>query len=1018
MKKAKPTISQNADFENNPLLKEDDVITSLRIFLEKRFPYKETASKASSYIKQARNNSNKFGLEAFFTEYGLGSDEGIAVMSMAESLLRIPDNKTASQLIYDKLHNTKWQKHKSKNSLVNISSLGLSVAGKMLNIGSLVKNIADPVIRESIKKSMQFLGRHFVIGEELESAFKETKTLRESGYIFSFDMLGEAARTELQAKKYFKSYNDAINFISDNVDHNQPLYKRDSISVKLSALYPRYELIKEKEVMENLLPRLKNIIQNAFASGISVTIDAEEASRLDISLKIFANIIKDPDFEGFSGIGLAVQAYNKRAMDVLKYVNSLASEHKKIIPVRLVKGAYWDTEIKKAQVLGLEDYPVFTRKENTDISYLAAASFMLESDLIYPQFATHNAFTIAAIENMAGSKEFEFQLLYGMGESVYSQIAGRYPCRIYAPIGHYNELLPYLIRRLLENSANSSFVKKISDINYDIKDLTKNPLEIPSGANKSIPLPCEIYQNRSNPEGFDIGYSSQLKMLQKKLKKYEKNKWQCYPIINGKDVKSGIKTNINPPYNIHENIGISIETDEKNIKKALKSLNDYFPLWNGTDVNHRANIIEKFADLLDKNRFELISLCMMEAGKTLSDSIAEVREAIDFCRYYSIEARKIFGSNIELKGATGESNKLKMSGRGVIICISPWNFPLAIFTGQITAALLSGNTVIAKPAEQTPLISYLAIRLLLEAGLPENAIALLPGRGETVGKLITGSNNIHGVIFTGSLDTAKIINNNISKKAGSIIPLIAETGGLNTMIVDSSALLEQAADDIINSAFGSSGQRCSALRAVYIQEEIADSLIALLEGMVNELKAGYPTDFSTDISSLIDESAKENVLSYIKKMKTKHTLLAKGNISDNLSKSGHFVAPHILSINSINDMPSEIFGPVLHVVRFNINKLDSIINEINASGYGLTFGIHSRLESRIKYLSEKIKAGNIYINRSMTGAVVGVQPFGGEGLSGTGPKAGGPHYLIRLSTEKVITENTTAIGGNRELLSY
>ncbi len=796
-------------------------------------------------------------------------------------------------------------------------------------------------------------------------------------------------------------------------------------------------------LFEKLLPRLKEIVAKAQSFSISVTIDAEESSRLDLSLELFAILVADKEFQGFNGIGLAVQAYNKSAAHVIDFIIELARKNNRIIPVRLVKGAYWDSEIKIAQVAGISTFPVFTRKEYSDISYLVCAHKMLENiDVIYPQFATHNALTIASIEVMAGTKrDFEFQRLYGMGEGIYKQVVAKMPCRIYAPVGSHKELLPYLIRRILENGASASFLKKVIDEDVSVEELVANPKSSILNFKSSIPLPPNLYTDRKNSIGFDLGNISHLSEIKNGLDKFKNSKWNAAPIINGKEHK-GISKEIFAPYNTNIKVGTVIESSADDIKEALDATAKAQLEWSQTPVDARAKIIEKFADLLEENYFEAMSLCIHEAGKTIADSIAELREAVDFCRYYASRAREIFSTPKTMQGSTGELNELSLHARGMFMCISPWNFPLAIFTGQIVAALVSGNTVIAKPAEQTPLIAAFAVKLLLKSGLPKNAISLLPGDGATIGNVVLNDYRIAGVVFTGSTDTANIIQKTLALRVGAIIPFIAETGGLNTMIVDSSALVEQAVDDIITSAFGSTGQRCSALRVLYVQDDIADDLLETLKGAMENLQMGAPGDFTTDIGPVIDRDAYDKLSAYINEAKGKFKVVAGEHHSpnffekqmigeSNLSGSpynvalqnlggdgfGYFIPPIAFEISSIKDLPGEIFGPVLHVVRYKASNLHKIIAEINASGYGLTIGVQSRIGSRIKYIRLHAHVGNMYVNRSMIGAVVGVQAFGGEGLSGTGPKAGGPHYLLRFATERSFTENTAAIGGNRDLLA-
>ncbi len=1019
---------------------EDSSVARLKEEMDKiSYSHKASAEIARAYIRNFRAYNGNLGLEEFFRQYGLNTDEGLAVMSLAEALLRIPDAETANAFIRDKLSSAKWSSKNSKStsSLVKASSLGLKLASKLTEMGKTVTSMADPVIRQSMKQSMRLMGNHFIMGETTKSAIKKGQEYEQEGYTISYDMLGEGARDEEQAEKYLKNYLDGLREVAASSKESQSFYDRPSISVKLSALYSKYKLTNKDQVFEKLLPRLKEIILKAKELGVCVTIDAEESSRLDLSLELFAAITSDKDFKGFNGIGIAVQAYNKSAIHVIDFIIELAKTNKRHIPVRLVKGAYWDSEIKAAQIAGTSSFPVFTRKEYTDVSYLICAHKMLKNlDVIYPQFATHNALTIASIRMMAENKRnFEFQRLYGMGEGIYGQMEG-VACRIYAPVGTHKELLPYLIRRILENGASTSFLKKVVDEEVNIEELIKDPaLALPAkpgliakGAAlpQGLSLPPNLYgDDRKNSSGFDLGNASHLKEIKAGLENFKNTEWNAAPIINGRECKHTTSA-VFAPYDIKLKIGSVTTSSPDDIKSAIDITAKAFKEWSATHVNARAKIIEKFANLLEENCFEIMSLCIKEAGKTIPDSIAELREAVDFCRYYAARARELFANPKIMKGPTGELNELSLHGRGMFMCISPWNFPLAIFTGQVVAALVSGNTVIAKPAEQTPLIAAYAVKLLLKAGLPYGVVSLLPGDGASIGSQVLGNPKTAGVVFTGSTDTAHIIQQTLAKRKDAIVPFIAETGGLNAMIIDSSALIEQAVDDIITSAFGSTGQRCSALRVLYVQEEIAGELIKTLKGAMENLLIGMPGDFKTDIGPVIDAEAYKNLSDYIKDnlksriLESKQTqplgsLILDSSVLDSFSDS-FFIPPIAFEINSIKDLPGEIFGPVLHIIRYKADGLEKIIEEINESGYGLTFGIHSRITSRIKYIRANIRVGNVYVNRSMIGAVVGVQAFGGEGLSGTGPKAGGPNYLLRFATERSFTDNISAIGGNRDLL--
>ncbi|PIR37765.1 MAG: bifunctional proline dehydrogenase/L-glutamate gamma-semialdehyde dehydrogenase [Alphaproteobacteria bacterium CG11_big_fil_rev_8_21_14_0_20_39_49] len=997
---------------------EDKTVLKLKkIVKDKRGSFAPIKTAANSYIAHIRSNVDSIGIEAFFRQYGLDTDEGIAILSLCEALLRVPDSSTANALIYDKLQGVKWDEFEGKGNskVMKASALGMKIVGKFLNREKPVKSAATPFIRSSIKQSMKLLGGHFVTGQDINDAISRAKKYEKKGYVMSYDMLGEAARSPEQAERYINKYKTAIEKIQNAVDLTQSRYKRPAISIKLSAFHPHFHYTNIEKVKAELLPKLKEVVMQALDAGMSITIDAEEYERLDLTLEIFTELLCDNDLKEAEGIGLAVQAYQRHAYAVIDYIEALAKHIGKQIPVRLVKGAYWDAEIKKSQIASHEDYPVFTHKEHTDISYLACAYKMLETEAhIYPQFATHNAVTIAEIEKAAKGKQFEFQLIHGMGGSIYDEVVKKYPCRVYAPVGSYKELLPYLIRRLLENSANSSFVKNVSDDKIAPNNLSSDIVEYKAEKNK-IPLPSDIYEDRKNSKGLDTGNKADIEKFLSELDKFKSHKWLANSFIGNKEV-SGQVQDVYSPYNNKDKVGKVSNIKQTQVLEAVEVSHKAFEKWNKTPVDQRAEILEKMADLLEKNSLEVISLCMREAGKTIADSIAELREAVDFCRYYAIQARKLLGEEVILQGPTGEKNVLSYTGRGVFVCISPWNFPLAIFLGQVSAALVTGNTVIAKPSEQTPLIAAYAVRLLREAGVPKGVINLLLGDGEAIGKKLLNDHRVEGVVFTGSNQTANIINNNLAARGGAIIPFIAETGGQNIMIVDSTALVEQTVDDIIQSAFMSAGQRCSALRVLYVQNDIADELLQVLSGAMQTLNIGSPQMLETDISSVIDIDAKKKLDTHIRSMKSKHKQVAKADIKSEIADAGYFVVPHVFEINSIADLKEEVFGPVLHVVRYSGKNLDNVIAEVNSTGYGLTLGIQSRIESRAEYIRQRVNVGNLYVNRNMIGATVGVQPFGGEGLSGTGPKAGGPNYLLRFVTEKTYTVNTTAIGGNRDLL--
>jgi len=971
------------------------------------------------------------GVEAFLYEYGLDTREGVAIMCLAEALLRIPDAETADRLIRGTFEHTEWNHHLggSDSLFVNASSWGLLLTGKVVHLGAdanehpahllkkLAAKVGDPVIREALKAGMRFIGGQFVMGEDIHQALIHSKSFARQGYRFSFDMLGEGARSEAQAKAYVESYREAIAAMGQHAK-GKPLLEAPGISVKLSALHARYQLAQADRVMAELLPRLKQILLQAMRANITVAIDAEEATRLDIEMQLFARIFADPDFAQWEGLGFVVQAYQKRAFYALDFLAALAKQYKRRMPLRLVKGAYWDSEIKWAQIAGLGSYPVFTRKEHTDVSYLACADKILcNLDCFYPQFATHNARTIATIITLAehyglptperspgfaqaGAREgtFEIQRLHGMGEKLHGLLLPRLPSRIYAPVGRHKDLLAYLIRRLLENGANTSFINLLMDANRPIEELIADPVlaaQARDGApNPQIPLPPALYDTRKNSGGMDFGNLAEVEALARAMQPFV-----ALPLAP--------VTDATPPM----------------VEEALKVARAAFPVWENIPVTERYALLEKAADALEAHRPELMALLAREAGKTLPDALSEVREAADFCRYYALHARRLMGEE-RLTGPTGESNTLSLHPRGVFACISPWNFPLAIFTGQITAALATGNCVVAKPAEQTPRIAARAVELLHQAGIPRHVLQLLPGSGEAVGAKLVADPRIDGVVFTGGTDTAQKIAQSLSERKGPLVPLIAETGGQNCMVVDSSALIEQAVDDIVLSAFGSAGQRCSCLRVLFVQEEVADSLLELLAGAMQELRLGDPLLLSTDIGSVIDKDAHTMLQAHITAMKKSVRFIAATPAPHLTSPrlreeegGGNFVAPHAFEIPHIGVLQKEVFGPVLHIIRFRAGAMQEVADAINGTGYGLTFGIHSRIDDNVRFFTSRIRAGNIYVNRSMIGATVGVQPFGGEGLSGTGPKAGGPHYLLRFVLERTRTINTAAIGGNLQLLS-
>lgn len=1004
--------------------------------------YRLVTETATNLIKKVREQDDSVHMiDALLQEYSLDTQEGILLMCLAEALMRIPDKHTADALIHDKMSVADWQKHvgRSESTLVNASTWGLLLTGRVVKMdkrldGSpsnvwnrLVKHSGEPVIRGAMYKAMGIMGKQFVLGRDIREALKNARVCRDEGYTYSFDMLGEAAMTRDDAARYLQDYLDAIDAVgSDSYPKRETL--APSISIKLSALHPRYEEAQEERVLVELYETLTNFLEIAREKGVSITVDAEEMDRLELSLKLFEKVYTSPVTKGWGGFGLVIQAYSKRALPVLCWLTKLAKEQGDEIPVRLVKGAYWDTEIKLCQQLGLDGYPVFTRKEATDTSYLACLRFLLSDytkGALYPQLASHNAHTVASVLAIAKNKDrkFEFQRLHGMGDALYNTILqeDHISVRIYAPVGAHKDLLPYLVRRLLENGANSSFVHRLVNAGTPVEDLVQNPVQqlqkYDSLPNDRIVLPGLIFgKERPNSKGVNLHVSAHLDPLLKGLEKWRTAQWEAGPIINGSLRKNGNQEAVRAPYDQTRAVGSVYWASASQAGEALEVAHHAFPRWNETPVDERAKCLERYADLVESHTEELMAICCREAGKTLQDGIDEVREAVDFCRYYAIQGRSRFTSAITLPGPTGESNELYLEGRGVFLCISPWNFPLAIFTGQLMAALVAGNTVIAKPAEQTSLVAYRAVELMLEAGFPAGVIQFLPGDGAKLGSVLTPDSRIGGVVFTGSTQVAHAINRTLAQREGPIVPLIAETGGQNAMIVDSSALPEQVVRDVVHSSFASAGQRCSALRVLYIQKDVADRMETLLAGAMQELTIGDPALLSTDVGPVIDEEAQTGLQRHLAELEQSARFIARTPMPPSC-KSGYFISPSAYGIDSISELKTEHFGPILHVVRYAAEELDNVIDDINNAGYGLTLGIHSRSESTASYIEKRVKVGNTYINRNQIGAVVGVQPFGGRGLSGTGPKAGGPHYLLRFATERARTINTTALGGNASLLS-
>jgi len=983
---------------------------------------------ATRLIEAIRKSDDRLGgVEDMLREFALTTKEGLALMVLAEALLRVPDAPTADQFIEDKLGEGDFIHHETKSSafLVNASAWALGVSARVIQpgetpqgtIGRLAKRLGAPAVRAATRQAMRLMGSHFVLGETIESALARAQSRAPTGNRYSFDMLGEGARTAADAERYFNAYQSAIAAIGRTVD-GCPLPDRPGISVKLSALHPRFEAISHARVMNELLPKLIELARSAKNFDLNFTVDAEEADRLELSLDVIAAAFADPSLGGWDGFGLAIQAYQKRAADVIDYIDALARTLDRRMMVRLVKGAYWDTEIKRAQERGLDGYPVFTRKAMTDLNYIACVRKLLAlRPRIFPQFATHNALTVATVLELAGEAGFEFQRLHGMGEALYEQLSEDRPrlaYRTYAPVGSHRDLLAYLVRRLLENGANSSFVALAADDAVPVASLLRRPADIigsgEKAAHPNIPLPRDLFlPQRKNSRGIEFGDRRALGKLVAAVAA-ETRPVAATPLIDGV-AASGTERQLFSPIDTTRAVGSVVEASPAQADAAIAAAGSAFWRWSMTAAETRAAALEKAAHLLESRAARFIALLQSEGGKTLDDALSEVREATDFCRYYAAQGRKLFDEGEAMPGPTGESNALYLRGRGVFVAISPWNFPLAIFLGQVTAALMAGNSVVAKPAEQTPLIAFEAIKLLHEAGVPTSVLHLVPGDG-TIGAALVAHPQVAGVVFTGSTEVAQSINRTLAAKAGPIVPLIAETGGINAMIADATALPEQVADDVVTSAFRSAGQRCSALRLLFVQDDVADRMIEMIAGAARELKIGDPRDVATHIGPVIDREAKARLDQHIARMKKEARVHFAGT-----APAGNYVAPHIFELASAGELTEEVFGPVLHVVRYSAERLDRVLRSIGNTGYGLTLGIHSRIDDMIEAVIEHLEVGNVYVNRNMIGAVVGVQPFGGHGLSGTGPKAGGPHYLARFATEQTVTINTAAAGGNAALLS-
>jgi RHH-type proline utilization regulon transcriptional repressor/proline dehydrogenase/delta 1-pyrroline-5-carboxylate dehydrogenase len=998
----------------------------------------EATATARALVKGVRAHKPS-GVDAFLQAYDLGSDEGIAMMCLAEALLRIPDARTADELIADKLSGPDWSEKlgRSDSSFVNAATFSLLLTGKVLEgaadrsdnwkaaLGRAVGRLGEPVVRTAVREAMKILGRNFVFGRTIDEALKRAAPEQRHGLSHSFDMLGEAAKTFADAGRYADAYRGALDRMAEEAKGG--FKKSPGISVKLTALHPRFEFTHQTEAVASVVPVVRELAMKAAKADVHFTIDAEEADRLELQMDVFEALLADDALfaNGWEGFGIAIQAYQKRAAPLCDWVVEAARAHGRKLMCRLVKGAYWDTEIKLTQVGGLPDYPVWTRKVATDVSYLACARKLLAAgDLIYPAFATHNANTIGQIKALAHGKEFEFQRLHGMGEELYAELAQmerhigepQTPVRIYAPVGSHKELLAYLVRRLLENGANSSFVNRIADEQVSVDELVRDPVAELEGLtpkrNPKIILPRDLFgAQRRNSAGVDLSDPLVREPLFERLKALESRSWTAKP---GKGKGEGRA--IVSPHDHRITVGTTFEATAAEVDRMVRAGHAAQVGWDALGGETRAKLLERAADLYEEHAEEFYSLCIREGGKTLVDAVLEVREAVDFLRFYASEARRQFTRPMALPGPTGEQNELRLHGRGVIAAISPWNFPLAIFTGLTSAPLAAGNAVVTKPAGQTPLIAALAVELMHQAGIPKDVVQLAPGSGRVVGGTLTAHRLVAGVVFTGSTETARMINRTLAERDGPIIPFVAETGGQNAMIVDSSALPEQVTRDVISSAFQSAGQRCSALRVLFVQEDVADGIIRMIAGAMEALKVGDPSDLATDVGPVIDEAAKKVLdehLDWLDKNAEKICRLKAPKEAAN----GCFVAPAFYEIQSLSQLNRENFGAILHVIRFAGDKLPDVVEAINTTGYGLTLGLQSRIDTVRDYVEEHARVGNFYVNRNQIGAVVESQPFGGEGLSGTGPKAGGPHYVARFATERVTCIDTTAAGGNASLMA-
>ena len=1018
---------------------EPQAVEELReTLLPLRNTLQEARGRAMRWIGAAREHARSRPLaESLLDQFPLDSRPGKALMSLAEALLRTPDPTCADRLIAERLAALREGGAKSSDLMASLSLALLGTASRLLpdpratiagkpRRSPLLSPVMTPFVRGALRRAMRMMGHAFIVGESIESALARGRRDRELA-LCSFDVLGEGARSDADAQRYFEAYARAIEALRSQ--GGDSVHGRSGISVKLSALEPRYSLTQHTRVMESLVPRMLTLARSACAAGVGLTIDAEEADRLDLSLDVLEALAHDAATRGWSGLGLAVQAYGRRAPLVLDWVAELAGRNGRRMSVRLVKGAYWDAEIKRAQERGLDSFPVYTSKVATDASYLVCAQRLFGArDVIYPQFATHNALTVAAVTAIAPRGAiYEFQRLHGMGQALYDAVRAEVPdlppVRVYAPVGTHEELLPYLVRRLLENGANTSFVhhflNKDIPVEQVVGDIIPNSVGAPSAAGNGraprIREPRALYGARLNSQGADFGNPADLAALQSELKTAAAVSYRGGPILSqGEAIEPMVP--VRSPADTATTVGLTRDASEAEIAGAMTTCARAQRAWDGTPAESRAACLERAADLLEQRRGFFLHLLVREAGKTLPDSIAEIREAADFCRYYAKRGRELFAAPQELDGPVGERNLLSLQGRGVFACISPWNFPLAIFTGQITAALMAGNTVVAKPAPATTLVAHAMTRLLHEAGIPHDVLQLAPADGPLFGGTALTHPALAGVAFTGSTATAATINRTLAGREGPIVPLIAETGGVNAMIVDATALPEQVVDDVIGSAFTSAGQRCSALRMLYVQEEVADRVLEMLIGAMRCLTIGDPADPATDVGPVISTDAQQRLARHSERMTREAKLLYSCPV-EHREGSGHFFGPRLFELDSPTQLKTEEFGPILHVYRYRTEELNQVLAAIRSTGFGLTLGVHSRLESLAEHVFQTLPVGNTYVNRNMIGAVVGVQPFGGQGLSGTGPKAGGPHYLQRFATERTLTINTAAIGGAVELLS-